>query len=212
VRTVDLRAEAAAEVRRLAAARAILRDGDDRAATRLEGSGAWIAISRRSRLRRALGPRICLLWRVVAEDASGRTVASRLVTVLVDLAPGARDAFPGSAAGRRARIRTLLREADGPVRAEIETACRDWQAAVMTAAGAFMAARLSREREIDARPAPPADASQPGLFDRRVERSRAADAAAAAESARAARARVRTMAADGSIAVRPAQLLLVLLA
>jgi hypothetical protein len=52
--------------------------------------------------------------------------------------------------------------------------------------------------------------SQPGLFDRRVERSRTAAATAAAESEDTATDRRRAMAATGSIVARPAQLLLVL--
>ena len=69
---VDLRTEAAAEVRRLTRARALIRDGDERALAQLEGDTTWIALPRRSRLRRSLGRRVCLVWRAAFEDASDR--------------------------------------------------------------------------------------------------------------------------------------------
>ena len=98
---VDLRAEAAAEVRRLARARAVFREGDDRALARLESDATWIALPRRSRLKRSLGRRVCLVWRVAFEDASGRLVESRLVAVLVEIPRDAgRQADPVAASTR----------------------------------------------------------------------------------------------------------------
>ena len=83
---VDLRAEANAEVGRLAMARACVRDDDHRALVQLEGHAAWIAWVRRTARRRRLGRPVWLVWRVAFEDLSGRVVESRLVPVVVDVA------------------------------------------------------------------------------------------------------------------------------
>ena len=199
IATVDLRAEAAAEVRRLTAARAILRSGDADALARLESSAPWLALPRRGRLRRSLGRRLCLLWRVAAEDAAGNVVASRIVPVLVET----------TASFRPAAIRSLLRDTDVVIRARVESACEDWRADVERVMRAFTGARLTREASISGH-STGSEESQPGLFDRRVERARAVDAAAATAAERAALERLRTIAASGSIVVRPARLLLVL--
>jgi hypothetical protein len=205
VRTVDLRAEAAAEVRRLANARALLRDGDERALVQLEGDATWIAMPRRARLRRSLGRRVCLVWRVAFEDASGRLVESRVVPVLIEV-----PRMPGKAE-RRAWIRSLLRHADGLVRARVEAECEEWRVAVTRVASAFTSARLCRQRDIAGQPSSSRSvASQSGLFDRRAERSRQTHAAAVAESEQAAVERLRAINDVGTIALQPARLLLVL--
>jgi hypothetical protein len=203
--TVDLRIEAKAEVRRLTSARALVRDRDEHALASLEGGATWITMSRRPGLRRSLRGRVCLVWRVALEDTSGRVVASKLLPVLVEVRRGA---------GRRSPswIREVLQHADGLLRARVEDECESWRVEAMRVAHAFSSARLRREREIAA----PADcghlASQPGLFDRRTERSRAARASTAAESERAAAERRRAIAAAARIAPAPARLLLVLVA
>ena len=203
--TVDLRAEAAAEVRRLASARAQRRDGDERALLQLEGDTTWIAMPRRARLRRSLGRRVCLVWRVAFEDASGRLVDSRLVPVAIEVSR-----LPGKADARE-WIRSLLRHADGLVRARVEAECEEWRAAVTRGASAFTSARLCRERGIAGQLSTSGTApSQPGLFDRRIERSRQARAAAVADSEQAAVERLRTIAAGETIVLQPARLLLVL--
>jgi hypothetical protein len=195
--SVDLRAEAAAEARRLTAARGWLRDGDERVLLLLESGGAWIASPRRARLRRALGGRVCLIWRVSFEDASGRGVESRLVPVLIESA---------------ADVRRILADAasDALIRTRIEIDSRLWRDEAVRVADAFATARLSREREIEERPLPAHAPCQPGLFDRRAGRSREATAAALAAAQQAMLA--RRHAADGAaaIALRPARLLLVL--
>jgi hypothetical protein len=195
--SVDLRVEAAAEARRLAAAREWLRDGDQRALLRLEGSGAWIAFPRRASLRRMLGAHACLLWRVSLEDSSGRSVESRLVPVLIE------------AAGD---IRRILADpaSEALIHAHIEVDSSVWTREAMRLAGAFAAARLSREREIEERPVPADAPSQPGLFDRRADRSRRARAATLAAGRQAMLERRRAAKGAAAIALRPARLLLVL--
>lgn len=203
--TVDLRTEAAVEVRRLASARATLRDGDQRALLQLEGDTTWIAMPRRARLRRSLGRRVCLVWRVAFEDPSGRLVESRIVPMTIEVSR-----LPGKAEGRK-WIRSLLRLADGLARARVEAECGEWRAAVTRVASAFTSARLCRERDLAGQLSPSGTVpSQPGLFDRRSERSRQARAAAVADSEQAAVERLQTIAAGETIVLQPARLLLVL--
>jgi hypothetical protein len=195
--SVDLRVEAAAEARRLAAAREWLRDGDQRALLLLEGSGAWVAFPRRASLRRLLGADACLLWRLSLEDSSGRSVESRLVAVLIETT---------------ADVRRLVADpaTEAFIRARIETDSSVWTREAMRVAGAFATARASREREIEERPLPADPPSQPGLFDRRAERSRQADAAALAAGQQGMLERRRAAREATAIALRPARLLLVL--
>jgi len=195
--SVDLGAEAAAEARRLATVREWLRDGDQRALLLLEGGGAWVASSRHARLRRALRGRMCFVWRVSFEDASGRSVESRLVPVLIESA---------------ADVRRILadRESDALIRARIEIESGEWRDEAVRVADAFATARLLRECEIAERPSHARAPSQPGLFDRRADRSRAVHAAALAASQQALRERRQAAEGAAAIALVPARLLLVL--
>ena len=94
--------------------------------------------------------------------------------------------------GRRPprRVQALLRDADGAIRAQVEAECDEWRAEVIRIADAFASARLTSraERSRQAAPTTVTLASQPGLFDRRAERSREAHASAAAEAERHRRA------------------------
>jgi hypothetical protein len=195
--TVDLRAEAAAEARRLSAARGWLRDGDQRALLHLQGGGAWISFARRARIRRALEGRLCLVWLVSFEDAAGRSVESRLVPMLIESA---------------ADIRWLLADpaSNAAIRSRIEIDCRIWREEAVRIAGAFATARLSREREIAERPSRSSAASQPGLFDRRTDRSREGQAGVVAAGQEAMLERRRAAEGAAAIALSPARLLLVL--
>jgi hypothetical protein len=205
ITAVDLRAEAAAEVARLQRARAICRTGDERALIQLDGASPWIAISRRRWVRRDLGRRICLVWRVAVEDSSGRIVESRAAAVLVSVSGPRVRSTP-----RRAWIRTVLRDLEASVRPIVESASDAWCAEAVRVASSFTSARLRREQEI-VRSSPAARVmSQGGLFDRRAERALRATAATAFERQRAETERLRTITASGSVARTPARLLLVL--
>jgi hypothetical protein len=195
--TVDLRADAAAEARRLTAARGWLRDGDQRALLRLESGGAWISSARRAPLRRALGRRLCLVWQVSFEDATGRSIESRLVPMLIESA---------------ADVRRLLADpaSNAAIRSQIEIDCRVWSEEAVRVADAFAAARLSREREIAERPSHSSAPSQPGLFDRRGDRSREGQTAALAAGQQAMLERRRAAEGASAIALSPARLLLAL--
>ena len=216
---VDLGAEAAAEVRRLTSARAFARDGDEGAVAQLEGDGAWITRARRPALRRFLGRRLMLIWRVTYEDACGGRVESRLIPVVIDLsaAPGPWNdgarAFQASVgtARKASWLTTLLREVDSEVRARIDADGREWQETVERVVRSFTTARILRERAMAVWLArTDGKAFQPGLFDRRAERAQRLQAAAHAESDRITADRLATSERFAAAARRPAQLLLVL--
>ena len=202
---VNLRSEANAEVRRLTRARALLSDRDARALASLEGDATWIAVSRRSRLRHSLHGRVCLVWRVTLEDAAGRLVESTLVPMLVEVR---RDGGRPSASW----LRQVLQQADGPLRARVEHECEAWLADAMRVASAFSSARLRRERETAGKDDRRHLACQPGLFDRRAERTREGRASVAAETERVAAVQLRAIAAASRIAPAPPRLLLALVA
>jgi len=216
---VDLRAEAAAEVRRLTSARAFARDSDEGVAAELEGNGPWITRARRPVLRRFLGRRLMLIWREVYEDPCGGRAESRLIPVVIDLSavPGAGNdgarAFQASVGARRAAewLTTLLLEIDSEVRARIDADGREWHETVERVVRSFTSARILRERGIAAWSArTDRTAFQPGLFDRRAERAQRIRAAANAESDRITADRLATAERLAAVTRRPAQLLLVL--
>jgi hypothetical protein len=199
---VDLNDEAVAEARRLADARRMIHADDARAGGGPDRSGPWIAMPRgRPRLRQRLGRRVCLLWRVALENPAGQVVESRLVAILAPLPPHRVD---------RAWIRAILEHTDRAVRQRIDAEGEAWRTEAARVTAAFTAARLAREREIAAGRTATMPVSQPGLFDRRADRARAAGAAAAAEAERAAAERLRTLTANGLVSAVPARLLFVL--
>lgn len=202
---VNLRAEAVAEAGRLVNARAVCRDGDDRALAQLQGDPTWIALARRVARRRLLARRVFLVWRVAIEDEAGHLVESRLVPVAIEIAR-----VPPRAC-RRDWILAMLRQMDADMRARVDIASTEWREAAARTAGAFMSARVDREHAIDGRPPrTSAGAAQPGLFDRRVERGQLAQAATIAGGEQATADRRRTIGSLAAITPQPARLLLVL--
>ena len=175
--TPNLRTEAAAEVRRLTASRIIAGDADESALAQLEGDGPWITPARRTHGRRPFLRHVLLIWRLPYEDTSGSVVESCLVPVAIELS-----ALPARSR-RRAWATAIFRDADAEMRAQIETASIAWRQAVERSLRSFMATRISRERAIAARAIDTGDrAFQPGLFDRRAERTRGLHAGAIAEA------------------------------
>jgi superfamily II DNA or RNA helicase len=164
--TGNCESEAVSEARRLAAARALTRDDDDAARLLVDSDGPWIVRARRSAVREALRHRIVLFWAMNDEDACGRLVESTCIPTVVTLArlPATRD---------RVWIEEILRQVDGDVRRLLDESNATRCVAVERIAQAFASARLTRERAIAAHRATAiAGAFQPGLFDRRAERSR----------------------------------------
>jgi len=219
---MNLRAEAEDEARRVNDARALMQHGDEEALVQLEGEAVWIAFPRRPRIRRALAGRICLVWRVAFEDRSGRCVGTRLIPILMKvgrvLQPPrgfGETVVPGEVAWdpaphRTNQVRTLLRDAEDTIRARVEAAFDEWAESATQAADAFAEARLAREEAIGALPRRPHAPSQPGLFDRRIDRAQQTRAAINHEAGDAALDRVRPIADRVNIVRQPARLLLVL--
>ena len=202
---VDMRAEAVAEARRLAGARAMTVDGDAGVLTQAEADGRWIAVARRRRIRRALGRRLLLVWRVAFEDAGGAPVESRVVAVTLELSHAVRGRLS------RQRIEAIVRELEPRCRAQIEADGRAWREAVDAVLGSFTSRRTTRERAIAAAAGTAAgNAFQPGLFDRRAERAREHATAAAADIGSAAARRLELIARSKPIGPAAARLLLVL--
>jgi hypothetical protein len=200
---VTLRAEAETEAIRLADARSSTREGDDDALARLEADGPWIMIARRTGLRRRLGRRVLLLWRVAYVDASGRTAESRLSAIAIHL----RGSLPKPLT--RAWIDGFLGAVDADARAQVESEVDGWRDAAAATMQSFGAMRLARERAMAARTRATAlDAFQPGLFDRRVERLRQVHAGAIEEVDREATVRPAALERSAAIVQQPARLLL----
>ncbi len=195
--TVDLREAAAAEAARVMRARAIRRDGDDRALTRLESDGTWITRARRAKTRRVLGRRALLVWRVTAEDAGGRTLESLLVAVAVQLAD------------RRSDL--SIPQLELVIQPCVEAAACRWHESAARIAHAFASARIARESAIAGDGAGNDRAYQPGLFDSRAERERAAAASTLAGADLEAANRLASIERRSTVRRRPARLLLVLL-
>jgi hypothetical protein len=205
IEIMDLKVEAATEVQRLAVARRFTKDGDANALAELEGDGPWMAIARRHTARSALGRRLVLVWRVAFEDVAGALLESCLVPVAVELSHVAR------VRRRRRWLESIVREIEPSVRVEIAKVGSDWRQAVEHAVRSFTSARTARDRAIADRAAREGeDAFQPGLFDRRAERARGQLAQAKAGANTVAADRLAASVRAGSIAPRPAQLLLVL--
>jgi hypothetical protein len=202
--TVNVRADAIAEAERLKRARSLLVQGDESDFTRLEGEGTWIARSRKTRVRRRLSGRMCLIWLVVFENPSGRVVESMLVPMLVDLRGAAR---PHSLEW----FESFIRQADDVFRARVDVECKAWKTRVTRLASAYSALRANRQRAIAGQIDRSRRDSQPGLFDRRAERERQTYASTAAETERAAALRLKAILEAARVAPRPARLLLVLL-
>ena len=201
---VDLRAEASAEARRLAAARVMTVDGDRGVLAQVEAEGPWIAVARRNRIRQALGRRLLLVWRVAFEDAGGAPVESCLVAVALELSNLARGPL-----GRR-RIEVILRELEPEIRAEIDADRSGWREAVDNVLRPFTSMRTARDLAIATAAISAKDAFQPGLFDRRAERARGKATAAAADIGSAAARRLAANDRLNAIGRPAAQLLLVL--
>jgi hypothetical protein len=202
--TLDLRADAIAEARRLIEARAFQRDGDDGVLSQCEGMGPLITRARRSTLRRKLAGQILLIWRVRCEDGAGRSAESRLVALLVTVAA------PSPNRRRRAWTRAILRHAEASLRQHVDAAVSPWHDTVATVAGRFVSARTHRASAMAARLADDRPrAYQAGLFDRRAERARRTHESDAARRDRQVRARL-TAALEAAPLKAHSELLLVL--
>src|SRR4029077_14719116 len=95
-------------------------DEDVNTLSHLEADGPWILIARRANLRRRLGRRVLMLWRVGYEDATGPTAEARLSAIAIQL----RTSPP--ATRTREWIDRFLRFVYAEVRAQVEADVRGW--------------------------------------------------------------------------------------
>jgi superfamily II DNA or RNA helicase len=182
--------EAVGEAARGAAARSLVKHGDRQALQRLEGDGPAVATSRRSKTRAAIGTRTLMLWRAASLDATGRTVASRLVALAAD--------------------RRDVDRVKGSIGVHVERAVAAWRSDVEAVHRAFITTRLLREQDIATIRPSVVSTFQPGLFDRRVEHAQMAVAAAERDSRDDCAGRLAALKAALESAAAIPQLLLVL--
>jgi hypothetical protein len=182
--------EAVDEASRIGAARILLQAGDQQALERPESNGPAVATSRRWKTRAALGDRTLMLWRAAALDATGRCAASTIVPLAVD--------------------RRSIDRLKGSIGAQVEKAVAGWRRDLTLAHRAFVATRLVREQHISGLRLAIAPAFQPGLFDRRVEQTQMAIAAAERDSRDDCASRLSALERARELAPTVPQLLLVL--
>jgi superfamily II DNA or RNA helicase len=159
---LSLAREAIREAARVGAARVLVNPGDRQALERLENEGPAVATSHRWKTRAAIGARTLLLWRTASLDATGRTVASKLVALAVD--------------------RRDVDRVKGSIGMHIDRAVASWRHDAESVHQAFIRARLLRERRIAALRPSIVSTFQAGLFDRRVEHAQMAMVAAERDS------------------------------
>jgi superfamily II DNA or RNA helicase len=199
--TPSLEHDGRLEAGRIARARTFVRAGDDQALTRLDALGPAVSTTRRWRTRAVLGTRALMLWQIVAQDGSGRALASTLVTVAVD----------------NHRPHT-----DEEIRRRVEDAAVAWRQAVTINHRAFINSRRLREHAVVAGrslfdparsllvPPSSSDLFQPGLFERRGERAHRVVVAARVEADRDRVERLATIERTAAVSFLPPHLLLVL--
>lgn len=195
----ELAGTAAAEARRLAWSRLILRKGDPEALARLESRGPGMTGMRRWQTRSQLASTLILIWCVAYEDHWGRRVASTMAALAVRVPRGRLD------------VAAVLRRFDAELRQKIDVATGRWRQETASLHRSFVATRLSRARAIAGTTRSSAEGLfQAGLFDRRVELARAVMAAAEHDADIDQRARLENLERGLALIAVPAQLLLVL--
>jgi len=157
---------------------------------------------RNAETRRRLGARIVAIWETGVEDAYGRRISSQLIAV--SMAPTRQ---PQDPTDREWLERLLTAVAPESLRLIGAAAAGD-EADVMSSVSSFIAARIARERSINAALAPAA--YQPGLFDRRAHHAQAAMRVAQEQLAEAGIKRVAGLERRAVLSVLPPALRLVL--
>jgi len=203
--TVNLRADAEAEVRRLTIVRSLDRTRHERANDPVGASGPLIARARGAHRRRALAGRTLFIWQVACEDAAGRRSPAAIVAILV---------WIDSAGGGSSQLRNLADAIDANPPEAIQRLLSVTQRDIVDHVRAQGEARLERERAIaaDVAHAPRAAAYQAGLFDRRSERDHERRNTDAQHAAAVASGRVATASAAATVTAPRPTLLLVLTA
>ncbi len=189
--TPSLEHECQAEAGRIAMTRAFVKAGDDEALARIDRLGPCVSRARRWQTRAALRGRTLMLWQLVADDRSGRAVASTIVSLTVDEC-------------HRHDPEEMLRR--------VEEAAAPWREEVAINHRAIINTRLHRERGATLRrdATRSANVFQAGLFERRRERAQLAVVAAKDAADRDSVERLATLERSLAISFLPPHLLLVL--
>jgi hypothetical protein len=205
---VNLRVDAEAEARRLAAARSLHRTPNERAGETVCASGPLISRARGARRRRLLAGRALFIWQVAGEDAAGRRSPAAIVAVLASLD------FQIAGPAGRSHLRSLVDAIDTNPPDAIQRVLCATQHEILESVRAQASARLERERAIaaDLARTPPAATYQAGLFDLRSERDHQQRNAEAQHAGQLACSRVAAASAAATITALRPTLLLVLTA
>jgi superfamily II DNA or RNA helicase len=180
--------EAEIEASRTSQARRFTRAGDAHAVEQAQAVGPLIGTTRHWRTRVALAGRALVIWLVVAEDGAGRHVGSTMVAGLTD---------------------NWKDFSQTDVLRVIEQAAQGWRQSLADLHEAFFTTCLARERDIVPEPVTTL-VSQPGLFDRRSERTRVTSAVVRELDAQRRQERIAALERARSISFLPPQLILVL--
>jgi superfamily II DNA or RNA helicase len=180
-------AEAESECQRLIEARRHCED--TRFSLAADVNRPWVARARKPITRARLGKHVLVILRQTCDDMAGHTVAARLVPLLIR-----RDWC--APRGTELDAEALLRRLEP----ELGRFQDDWLAQTAATIERFWQRRVARELSI-ALAADPRDTSesQPGLFDRRVERAQAARLDADRERQAIAERRLAVMARRSTV-------------
>jgi hypothetical protein len=203
--TVNLRADAEAEVRWLTVVRSLDRTRHKRPNDTAGANGPLIARARGARRRTALAGGTLFMWHVACEDAAGRPSPGAIVGIL---------ASTDFAGGTLSQLRTLVDAIDANPPQAIQRVLSVTQREIADSVRAHARARLERERAIaaDVAHAPHSAAYQAGLFDRRRDRDHERRNADARDAAAVAAGRVDAASTAATITTLRPTLLLVLTA
>jgi alpha-D-ribose 1-methylphosphonate 5-triphosphate synthase subunit PhnG len=200
----SLASEARAEAERLDEVRRIL--ASNRGKPALEPDGAWISWTRQRATRSALRGRVLVIARSTCEDGWGRRADSALVPMLI---PWQRGKIDGIDAERSASsIATSI--APSVVR-QAEAALASWRERAIATGNRFFAARFARARAIAGVKRDAPFWFQPGLFDRRAEHQRLADATRSADEHEQSTREVLSLERRSRLSIGSPEILLVLL-
>ena len=203
--TVNLRADAVAEARRLTMIRAITA-GRGRVGHMSVATGPLIARARTARRRRALCGQMLLVWQVACQDASGRIASTAIVPLFVRLAARNRTDPPSC-------LREFVDRIDSRIPDAIDGILRARQQALAEACAAHAQARLARERAIAEKASQSTRRHafyQAGLFDRRSDRAQLVRETRSQEAAGEAQDRVLAATSAATVSHGRPRLLLVL--
>ena len=199
--SITLSKEAAAEQARLAVQRSrAAAGGDDEAAA--DPRGTVLVVTRRPVMRALLGRRALVLMQTVCEDACGREVATHVTPLLVRLDWDA-------ASGLSRTFGNLVNTLEALALKDLDPGLREWESETLRLHRHFWTTRLIRERaNAEFLLARGGRLFQPGLFDRRADRSRGAASLVEDELREELARRIKMVELAAKAAIRPSRAVL----